>query len=307
MLASTLSKYKSGLSLAFVLIFSLSNMIWQSNVIARSANRAVEVLDFFTETFHALGNGISQLFDSYGSFQEMKRERDLYREKLKNSRDIQIQLIQLKRENERLRELLSLPAPVDYPVIQAEVISQDPDNWFRTIIINKGEQDGVKPYMPVIAIQTSKEFNPDTGKTEDKLNRGVVGKVIQVNRNSARILPISDQYSRVGIQVKKTGHWALLTGRNPHSENPLLEYLSLGVFLKPGDEIVTSGGDGVFPRNLPVGYVSDKIERLGSFQQAEVKPFVDFKKLDFVIIIKKERKEHLRQFEPLSDETVAGP
>jgi rod shape-determining protein MreC len=87
----------------------------------------------------------------------------------------------------------------------------------------------------------------------------------------------------------------------------VLDYLSLGVFVSPGDEIVTSGGDGIFPRGLPVGTVGKRIERLGSFQKAEVQPTIDFKRLDFVIVIQKKVETEALNFLPLKPETVEEP
>ena len=83
--------------------------------------------------------------------------------------------------------------------------------------------------------------------------------------------------------------------------------LSLGVFISTGDEIVTSGGDGIFPRGLPVGTVGKRIERLGSFQKAEIQPLIDFKKLDFVIVIQKKVETEALNFLPLKPDTVEEP
>ncbi|MCS6985200.1 MAG: rod shape-determining protein MreC [Leptospiraceae bacterium] len=303
MLAEFLAKYKSALSLAFTVLFCLSSLIWQSNILVRTASQAVEVLDLFTAMMHSLGQGLGRFFDSYRSYAELQRERDLLREELKEAKNLQVSYLQLLEENQRLRQLLQLSAPAQLAVEQAEVISQDPDNWFRTIIINKGKEHGIEPYMPVVAYQV----HPATDTEKEKLNFGVVGKVIQVNRFSARILPISDSYSRLGVMLKKTGHWALLVGRSPGEENPVLEYLSLGVFLRAGDELITSGGDGIFPRGLPVGVVGNRIERLGSYQRAEVIPIVDLKRLDFVFILRKKPEIDLLKFPPLTPENVQEP
>lgn len=345
MLANYLSKYKAGLSLFFTIVFSLSGLIWQSNMLARSASTVSEVLDFFTEAFHNLGEGVSRFVDSYGSYSEIKEERDLLREKIKGYRDVHLRMLQFEAENKRLRQLLSLPPVTRYPVIEAEVISQDPDNWFRTIIINKGSADGIEPYMPVVAFHKRPDQNNSRQKKEtvqpgatnpqelpqeafgfdgvitpeetaqkaatqeagDQLVQGVVGKVIQVNTHSARILPITDQYSRLGVQLKKSGHWALLAGMRPQKEYPRLDYMSLQVFLKKKDEIVTSGGDGIFPKGLTVGYVGENVKRMSSYQQAEVIPAVDFRKLDFVLVIQKKRGVSQEQFQQLTPEGVAGP
>jgi len=307
MLAEILSRYKTGFSLVFTVAFSLSCLIWKSNLLSRTANSASQALDFFSSTFSTFGKGMSRFVDSYGTYEAVRAERDALREKVKSNLDLQVELVRLREENSKLRQALQLPPVSNHPVLQAEVISQDPDNWFRTIIINKGSAEGVATYMPVVALQTV-TLPAEAGKpAETKLVVGVVGKVIQVNPHSARILPLTDQFSRIGVTLKKTGHWALLNGQSPHQDAPLLDYLSLGVFISPGDEIVTSGGDGIFPRGLPVGTVGKRIERLGSFQKAEVQPTIDFKKLDFVIVIQKKVETEALNFLPLKPDTVEEP
>ncbi len=305
MLAEYLSRYKSGLSLAFTILFSLSALIWQSNVFARSVSSFVEVLDFFTGTFHNIGVGITGVFDSYAEYSVVKKERDVLMKKLQQSQSQKIQIFQLQNENLRLKEMLGLPVPENYPTILAEVISQDPDNWFRTIIINKGQKDGVEPYMPVIASQIRKATSKDAQVEE--LVEAVVGKVIQVNAHSARIIPIIDQYSRMGVTLKKSGHWALLMGRAPHDQYPLLNYLSLNIYLEKDDEIVTSGTDGIFPKGLLVGKVRGQINRLGTYQTASIVPSIDFQKLDYVYIIEKKYKPEELQFEMLNSQSVPEP
>lgn len=305
MIAEYISRYKSGFSLLLTLSICLGSLIWKSNILARSASQAVYVLDFFSSTFHSFGQGISRVFDSYGSYETIREERDGLRNRLKENLDMQVKLVRLQEENGKLRELLSLPKITQFPVIQAEVISQDPDNWFRTIIINKGSADGITPYMPVVALQS--RTGDKKNATAANLQVGIVGKVIQVNRNSARILPLLDQYSRIGVNIKKSGHWALMLGQSPHHDLPVLDYLSLGVFLQPGDEIISSGGDGIFPKGLPIGYVGNKIERLGSFQRTDVTPAIDFKRLDFVLVIQKKVDIANLEFPPLTPENVAEP
>lgn len=307
MLADILSRYKAASSLVFTVVFCLSCLIWKSNLLSRTANSASRALDFFSTTFSSFGKGISRFVDSYGTYETVRGERDALREKVKQNLDTQVELVRLREENNKLRQFLQLPPVSSYPVLQAEVISQDPDNWFRTIIINKGSADGIATYMPVVALQTVVIPAENNKPAESKLTVGIVGKVIQVNPHSARILPLTDQFSRIGVTVKKTGHWALLNGQSPHQDAPLIDYLSLGVFISPGDEIVTSGGDGIFPRGLPVGTVGKRIERLGSFQKAEINPMIDFKKLDFVIVIQKKVETEALSFLPLKPDTVEEP
>lgn len=303
MLLSYLFRHKSGVSLTFTILFSLISLIWQSNILSSTTVRAVAVLDFFSETFYSIGKGMERVFDSYRSFTEIKRERDALRSQLQEALSTQVNLKRLQLENEKLRQILTLPIVHNQSTIAAEIISQDPDNWFRTIIINKGKKDGIEPYMPVMAFQTIQ------GKKDEspKVIFGVVGKVIQVNSNSARILPILDQFSQVGVQVEKSGHWALMLGRNPQNRYPLLKYTSLNVILKEGDLIVTSGGDGIFPPGLPIGKVRGKISRQGTFQTAEVEPAIDFKRLNFLLVIKKTSDNHNLTFPELTPSNVNPP
>ena len=211
MLAEILSRYKTGSSLIFTVTICLSCLIWKSNLLSRTANSASQALDFFSGTFTSFGKGMSRFVDSYGTYEAVRSERDAMREKVKSNLDTQ---------NIKLRQFLQLPPVSNHPVLQAEVISQDPDNWFRTIIINKGSADGVATYMPVVALQTVTLPAENNKPAETKLVVGIVGKVIQVNPHSARILPLTDQFSRIGVNVKKTGHWALLNGQSPHQDAP---------------------------------------------------------------------------------------
>ncbi|MDH5717783.1 MAG: rod shape-determining protein MreC [Spirochaetia bacterium] len=306
-------KYKSGFSLIFNIAFCFISMFSQAKFIVSGTKSAIRVLDFFTETLHTVGTDITELIDSYRSYQTLKTERDALRKEMEQTKNLRLRIAQLESENFGLRNQLGLSLPKDYPYIPAEVISQDPDNWFRTIIINKGTEDGILPYMPVIAVQTKNPIKKiqnnfeENELTESDLNQGVIGKVIQVSKSSARILPLVDKYSRIGIQIEKSGFWALLIGRNPYHKNPILEYLSLNSVIEKGDQIVTSGGDGIFPKGLPIGRVGDFIERGANFQKAEIVPLIDLHRLEYVFVIKKELKEMEQKFKPLTAENIESP
>jgi len=286
MLAEYLSKFKASISLGVILFFSFFNLFYQADIFARSANNAVRVLDFFSNSIHTFGDGVVRIVDSYGNYNVLRRERDALRAELQNAKDLQLQIAQLKEENRKLRDFLTLPEPVDYPIIVAEVISIDPDNWFRTIIVNKGEEDGIHPYMPVISYQIQK-YTDDNGVEQEKVIYGVVGKVIQVTDKYSRILPVTDQYSRIGVRLKKNGYWGMLSGQSQQGGLPKLEYINLDANLEMGDEIVTSGSGGIFPRNLPVGYVTENVVRGATFQEARIKTSIDVHRIDTVMIIKK--------------------
>lgn len=303
MIAEILSKFKAAISLGLIIIISLVNLSIQSGIFVRSANSAVAALDFFTSAFHSFQSGMVRIVDSYGNYSVLKVERDALRKKLETTQDLYVLLRYLEEENDRLRKQLDFKPVLQYPVIHAEIISLDPDNLFRTIIVDKGSDDGIKPYMPVIAYQVTK-IEDGEGKSSELISYGIVGKIIQVTKTSARILPLTDQFSRIGVKVKRSGHWGLLSGQSQLHGLPKLDYISLDVILHEGDEIVTSGDHGVFPRDLLVGKVTKDIYRGATFQDAYVKPAIDIEKLETVMIIKKEYKNFKAPYGSITSDDV---
>ena len=289
-------RQKKIFSLGFVTLFSLGNLVWKSNFISGSLTNLNKGLDYFTFSFHTIGEGINDMLDSYRSYESLEEQVSLLREKFKKNEKLSWEIDKLKSENTRLRQVLKLKPRSTYEILQAEVISNKPDNWFHTIIIDKGEADGVKPYMPVVANQVVSTQSVKKKEHYQKIVEGLVGKVIQVNLGYSRILLITSQYSKLGVMIKKTGHWALLEGQSSMNRLPILNFVSLSTKLNPGDEIVTSGNQGVFPKGIPVGMIQGDVKRSSNFQESEIKPLLDFQRLDYVSIIKKEPDDGEKKF-----------
>ncbi len=284
-------KQKTIISFSFILLFSLGNLIWKSNIISGPLTNFNKILNYFTLSFYKTSETFSGIFDSYRSYQKLKKEVILLREKLKEINSPSWQLDGLKVENQRLRQILNLRPRFTYKVIQAEIISNKPDNWFHSIVIDKGSEHGIKKYMPVIANQIIFSNSSKKDERYKSIIEGLVGKIIQVNSNYSRILLITSKYSKVGVTMKKTGHWALLEGQSELNKLPILNFLHLNVKLHHGDKIITSGNKGVFPKGIPVGVIQGKITRMSNFQKSTVQPFLDFQRLDYVFIIQKNIEE----------------
>lgn len=228
----------------------------------------------FQKGYDGIQEGIHMLWAGFTELGDVRNELRKTREKLQAYEGIAEELGEIRKENERLRRLLDMQQRVPYESVAATIISKDPDNWFRTIIINRGVKDGIKVNMPVIAFSGEE--------------KAVVGKVIEVRQSVSRVLPIISTDLRVGVMFQESRFPGLLTGFSSNSSLAMVDYISKSASIKFGDVIVTSGQGGVFPQGLLVGKVMKPlITESGAYQKAAVRPFIDYNQVEEVYVIKK--------------------
>jgi rod shape-determining protein MreC len=168
--------------------------------------------------------------------------------------------------NRRLRALLGFEKRIARSTIAAEVIGRDPSPWFKTIIVNKGHVHGVAKGSPVVVPE------------------GIVGLVVDATASYAKVLLIIDQNSAVDGLVQKTRAHGVIKG------DPLghcnFKYVLRKHDVSLGDTVVSSGLDGIYPKGLRIGRVSEIIKlSSGIFQEVSVTPYVDFETLEEVLIL----------------------
>jgi rod shape-determining protein MreC len=142
----------------------------------------------------------------------------------------------------------------------------DPSPWFRSIMIDKGFSDGIRKGFPVVVPE------------------GVTGQIIEVTKHYSKVLLLTDRNSAVDSLVQKTRARGIIRG----SSEQLLsfQYVLRKYEIHKGDTVISSGLDGVFPKGLRVGRVQDIVRKNSSiFQEVSVIPFVDFEKLEEVMVI----------------------
>jgi rod shape-determining protein MreC len=139
--------------------------------------------------------------------------------------------------------------------------------------VDKGREDGVRIDQPVIG--------PD----------GLLGKVSQVTRSTARITLITDQTSAVSAQVVPDGATGVVKPEYGRPDDLLLDYIERGRGLDEGDVVVTSGFrsatlESLFPRGIPIGTVTQvEPNELELYQRVHVRPFADLRRFDFVQVL----------------------
>src|SRR5260370_20518488 len=149
-------------------------------------------------------------------------------------------------------------------MLGARVIGTSADTASQTIYLDRGERDGIRRNMGVIT--------PD----------GVVGKVIESYRDTAQVLLLTDRESGVGAMLSDSRIQSPVGGTG----EPLLsmKYIPTDETVNVGEHVVTSGMDRIFPRDLPVGTVTE-IKAGRPFQQVRVRPAPNLQRLEEVIVL----------------------
>jgi rod shape-determining protein MreC len=244
------------------------------------------IMSAFTMPFQKLYNGFhggtSRLWAGFSELDSVRNELELTRARLHTFESIDVDISEIKKENDRLRSLLGMKAMLRYDSVPASIISKDPDNWFRTLIINRGESDGIKINMPVVAYQVVLNGNAK------ELVKGVVGKIVEVRGSVSRIQPVISPEIKIGVKIGENRFPGLLSGYTYNSNLCVVNYITRAAPVKFGDVVLTSGQAGVFPSGLIIGtVVKSEIPETSPYQRAIVKPSMDYNLLDEVFVIKK--------------------
>jgi rod shape-determining protein MreC len=217
----------------------------------------------FTWMVDGLGGTVS----GYVALRGAHQEAQACRVELAESHAALNALKEAEAENRRLKAALGYAEPTVEQEIVARVIGLNPSPQFQSIRISRGEDDGVRAGMPVLT--------PD----------GVVGQVVRAVGGSADVMLLTDPASRIGSVLQRTRVRATVVGLGD-GRRLALNLVRREDDAKDGDEVVTSGTDGIFPEGLHVGTVYE-VQRpaVGMFLSALVKPSVDLQRVEEVLVI----------------------
>ena len=172
--------------------------------------------------------------------------------------------------NTSLQKLLNFRESYDQPMLATKIVGKDPSLWFRTVIVDRGSNDGLTKGMPVVN------------------GEGIVGQVFAVSPNYSKVLLAISPSSAIDVLLQKTRVRGILKGTG--SLVYKLDYVLKKNDVQEGDHIVTVGYGGLFPTGMPVGVVSKVVrKRRGMFLNIEVTPTVDFLTLEDLLIIEQEK------------------
>jgi rod shape-determining protein MreC len=216
----------------------------------------------------AIGDGLANGWLRYVWLVDTGRENQRLREENRQLAAELGKLQEVRLTNERLRKLLDFRDQQAQTALPAQVITEDATSWFRTVMIDKGSDHGVREGMPVVVAE------------------GVAGRIIRAAPNQSRVLLITDASSAIATLVQRNRGRGVCRG----SGNGLsFEFALREEDIEVGDQVITSGNGGIFPKGLPIGAVV-RVEReeYGMFQRVEVAPAVDFSRLEEVLVLVKD-------------------
>jgi rod shape-determining protein MreC len=196
----------------------------------------------------------SWLTSSFADRDRLRLENAELSEQLRVARVKLLQFDSLRQENLRLRQVREASAGVGGRTMIAEIMRVDVDPFRHRVRINKGADNGVFRGQPVL----------------DAF--GIVGQVVQVDKYSSTLILISDAEHAIPVQVNRNGIRSIAVGAGDVSKLSL-PYLTVESDVKPGDLLVSSGLDGIFPAGYPVASVT-KVERnpAETFALVEARP-----------------------------------
>jgi rod shape-determining protein MreC len=212
----------------------------------------------------ATADRVRAVWTGYVALRDVQAENEALRRELET---LQVRLQEERAQAQRaesFRRLLELRERAGVDTVAAEVIAGPASIEFRDMTIDKGSQDGIAKDMAVIS------------------PAGVVGRVMLTSPRAARVQMLIDRNAAAGAMIERTRVQGLIVGEGTMLR---MDYVSGAADVKPGDLVVTSGIDKIYPKGFVIGTVETVTREGGTFHEITVRPSVDFSRLEEVLVV----------------------
>ncbi len=205
-------------------------------------------------------------WDRYVALLSVEEENETLRRQLAELSEENLQLKEALVASGRLERIAEMREQYEVPMLPAELVGVDASPWFRSVLVDRGRGRGVRAGMPVISEQ------------------GLVGLVTAASDDAAKSMLVLDRQSAVDGVIQRSRSRGVVRGRG--TDELVFEFVARGGDVRPGDVVITSGLDGVYPKGLRIGEVTELGEP-GSqlLRNATVRPAVDFGRLEQVFVM----------------------
>jgi rod shape-determining protein MreC len=213
-----------------------------------------------------LVDGVRGVWSGYVALRQVQEDNVVLKQELQQ---LQVRFQQERAEAQRtdtLRQLLELRNRANLDTVAAEVIAGPASPDFRTVTIDKGSSDGLATDMAVIS------------------PAGVVGRVILPSGRAAKVQLLIDRNAAAGALIERTRVQGVVIGVGDGVLR--MQYVPGTADVKPGDLVVTSGIDGIYPKGFVIGTIDQADRGVGAYYEIAVRPAVDFVRLEEVLIVR---------------------
>jgi rod shape-determining protein MreC len=244
-------------------------LLISAQVNSRAGVPVLEQITFgiFSEVQRGMSSGVSGIrsgWSGYVNLRHVKAENDALKRQLAAAQVDGQEQRALADRTRGLQKLLELRNHLPMATTAAEIIGAAATPDFRTVTIDKGKGDGLRPDMAVIS------------------PAGVVGRVVVPSTRSAKVQLIIDRNAAAGALVERSRAQGVIVGEGDALR---MDYVSEVADIVVGDVVVTSGIDGIYPKGFVIGRV-DVVEKSGgAYKRITVKPSVDFSALEEVLVV----------------------
>lgn len=263
---SSKTKIVNNLMVAILAVYGISQKRFDLNETTMFHQLVTEVISPIQEGFSDSKKSLSFLWENYLLIVNTSKENNILKKQISRLESDLTTMEEVRKENLRLKRLLSYSDEMSHQRIMAQVVGWDSANEFKVIRLNKGKNHGIKVMAPVIT------------------DHGLVGYVYRVTDNYADVLTILDQNNRVDVMIERTRTHGIVEG--VFNFKCALKYIMRNEPVEVGDKLITAGVGGIYPKGIKVGMVTDITkENFGMTLSIEVIPSVDFDKLEEVLVL----------------------
>ena len=210
-------------------------------------------------------NDKNNMYESYSTLKEQIKEYEKY--KIENE--------ELKKQLDDMKELLNIDETIaEYSYLNANVISRNIDYWNDTVIINKGEHDGIESGMPVV------------------VGMNLVGKVISTStfNSTVRLLTATNIVDKISVKINNNGNYiyGILNGYNIETDTYIIEGISQNVDIENDSIVTTTGMGDIYPSGIVIGNVTGiTTDTFDLSKILEVKSNVDFDNINYLTVLRR--------------------
>ncbi len=229
---------------------------------------ALAITTPFEIAIHWTLDSMVTFYENYIALWKTRKENESMVQENRKLVNTILNLRELEQENIRLRSLFQFKESFKIETVMARMIAKDVSTEFRAIRINRGKDSGIQPNMAVMNAE------------------GVVGRILRVDDHTSDVVTLLDPLSAIDAYIMRSRARGIVEGLTDSLCQ--LKFALRVDDIQPGDLLLSSGLGGNFPKGVPVGTII-KVTRksFGITQKVEVKPSVDFSKLEEVLVVTK--------------------